>query len=211
MPTDESEAGKSLGSVPTYPDLDGKVAVVTGGSKGIGAATCRALAANGVAVAVVARNRDGIDAVVSSLRAEGRRAVGISADVVSWEEIERMRSEVEDQLGAVDVLVPFAGGFGSSTPVWETTEEEWTFVVEANLTSTFLTCKAFLPGMIERRRGAIVTMGSNAGRYLDITLTASYAAAKAGVVMFTRHIAKEVGDTGFGSTAWHRRRRSLSA
>jgi 3-oxoacyl-[acyl-carrier protein] reductase len=66
-------------------------------------------------------------------------------------------------------------------------------VIDANLTSTFLTCKSFLSGMIERRRGAIVTMASNAGRMLDVTVTASYAASKAGIVMFTRHVARELG------------------
>jgi len=107
-----------------------------------------------------------------------------------------MRARVEAELGPADILVPFAGGFGRHTPIQDITEEEWRFVVESNLTSTFLTCKAFLPGMLERRRGAIVTMASNAGRLLDIPLTASYAAAKAGIVMFSRHVAKEVGPRG---------------
>jgi 3-oxoacyl-[acyl-carrier protein] reductase len=90
----------------------------------------------------------------------------------------------------------FAGGFGARTPVQDITEAEWHHVIESNLTSTFLTVKTFLPGMIERRAGSIVTMSSNAGRLLDITLTASYAAAKAGIAMFTRHLAKEVGEYG---------------
>lgn len=182
--------------VPRYPDLAGKVAVVTGGSRGIGAATCRALASNGVRVAVVARERSAIDAVVAEIAGAGGEAIGVRADVVSFAEIEGMRGTVEGRLGPVDILVPFAGGFARHTPIWEITEEEWHFVVESNLTSTFLTCKSFLPGMIERRRGAIVTMASNGGRFLDIPLTASYAAAKAGIVMFTRHVAKEVGPHG---------------
>ena len=183
-------------AVPTYPDLSGRVAVVTGGSKGIGAATCRVLAANGVKVAVVARDRAGIDATVAGLRAEGAQAIGISADMVSVTDIERMRDEVEAEFGDVDILVPFAGGFGRHTPIWETTEQEWRSVIESNLTSTFLTCQAFIPGMMKRRRGSIVTMASNGGRLLDIPLTASYAAAKAGIVMYTRHIAIELGPHG---------------
>jgi 3-oxoacyl-[acyl-carrier protein] reductase len=182
--------------IPTYPDLEGQVAVVTGGSKGIGAATCRVLAANGVRVAVVARDPDAIDTVVSDLRRAGAEAVGISADVTDLGQIERTRRQVEDELGPPDVLVPFAGGFGRFTAVHDITEEEWHFVVESNLTSTFLTCKAFLPGMLERGRGAIVTMATNGARVLDIPLTASYAAAKAGVMVFTRHLAKEVGPRG---------------
>lgn len=182
--------------IPTYPDLAGKVAVVTGGSKGIGAATCRALAANGVRVAVVARDRAGIDAVVSGLRETGSEVVGLSADVTDLGQIDRMRSQVEAELGPPDVLVAFAGGFGRFTSVHDITEQEWHDVIESNLTSTFLTCKSFLPGMIERGSGAIVTMATNGARVLDIPLTASYAAAKAGVMVFTRHLAKEMGPHG---------------
>jgi 3-oxoacyl-[acyl-carrier protein] reductase len=182
--------------IPTYPDLAGQVAVVTGGSKGIGAATCRVLAANGVRVAVVARDRQGIDGVVSGLRGAGAEAIGISADVTELRQIDRMRSQVEAELGAPDVLVAFAGGFGRFTALHDITEEEWHDVIESNLTSTFLTCKSFLPGMIERGSGAIVTMATNGARVLDVPLTASYAAAKAGVMVFTRHLAKEVGPHG---------------
>ena len=182
--------------IPTYPDLAGQVAVVTGGSKGIGAATCRVLAANGVRVAVVARERQGIDAIVSGLHQAGAQAVGISTDVTDLRQIDRMRARVEDELGPPDVLIPFAGGFGRFTALHDITEEEWHDVIESNLTSTFLTCKSFLPGMIERGRGAIVTMATNGARVLDVPLTASYAAAKAGVMVFTRHMAKEVGPHG---------------
>ncbi len=182
--------------IPTYPDLAGKVAVVTGGSRGIGAATCRLLGANRVRVAVVARDRSTIDRVVTEIVGAGGDAVGISADVLSFDAIEGMRQTVEEAFGPVDILLPFAGGFGRHTPIWEITEEEWHLVVESNLTATFLTCKSFLPGMLDRGRGAIVTMASNGARLLDIPLTASYAAAKAGIVMFTRHVAKEVGPRG---------------
>ena len=182
--------------VPTYPDLAGKVAVVTGGSKGIGAATCRALAANRVRVGVVARDRVGIDGVVERLTREGGEAIGISADITSLAAVEGMRDLVEAELGPTDILIPLAGGFGRHTPILEITEEEFRNVVDWNLTSTFLAIKAFLPGMVERGRGAVVTMASNAARFLDIETTASYAAAKAGVVMLTRHVAREVGRHG---------------
>jgi 3-oxoacyl-[acyl-carrier protein] reductase len=182
--------------IPTYPDLAGKTAFVTGASKGIGLSACRMLAANGVKVAVVARGREAVDGAVDELRGAGALALGLTADCTSFAEIEAARRRTEEELGPVDIVIPFAGGFGARTPVQEITEEEWRFVVESNLTSTFLTVKSFLPGMIERRSGAIVTMASNAGRSLDMTLTASYAAAKAGIVMFTRHVAREVGQFG---------------
>jgi 3-oxoacyl-[acyl-carrier protein] reductase len=182
--------------VPRYPDLAGRVALVTGGSRGIGAATVRALAANDVRVAVNGRDQAAIDGVVRGVTDAGGTAIGVPADVCDWRAIEEMRERVEQELGPVDVLVPFAGGFGGMTPVHEISEEEWHSVIESNLTATFLTVKSFLPGMIDRRRGAIVTMASNAARFLDIKLTASYAAAKAGIAMFTRHVALEVGPFG---------------
>jgi 3-oxoacyl-[acyl-carrier protein] reductase len=183
-------------AIPTYPDLAGRVALVTGGSKGIGAATCRVLAANRVNVAVVARSQPGIDSIVAELREAGTEAIGISGDVGEMIEIERMHERVRSALGPIDILLPFAGGFGEFTPVEEISVEEWREVIEANLTATFLTVSAIVPSMIERRGGVIVTMSSNGGRYLDKLLTASYAAAKAGVIQFTRHVAKELGQYG---------------
>ncbi|HEX3615123.1 MAG TPA: SDR family NAD(P)-dependent oxidoreductase [Solirubrobacteraceae bacterium] len=181
---------------PTYPDLRGKTAFVTGGSKGIGRCAAQMLAANGVNVAVVARGAAEVDTTVDELREAGAEAIGVTADCTSAEQLEDARRVTEDKLGPVNILMAFAGGFGARTPVQDITEAEWHHVIESNLTSTFLTVKTFLPGMIERRAGSIVTMSSNAGRLLDITLTASYAAAKAGIAMFTRHLAKEVGEYG---------------
>jgi 3-oxoacyl-[acyl-carrier protein] reductase len=182
--------------IPTYPDLEGKVAVVTGGSKGIGAATCRMLVANGVRVGVVARAQGGIDALVAELRDAGGEAIGISADCGDEAELDAMRSRIEAELGPIDIALPFAGGFDAFTPIEEITASEWRTVIEDNLTSTFLTVRAVIPTMIERRRGVIVTMATNGARFLDKLLTASYVAAKAGVIQFTRHIAKELGPHG---------------
>ena len=179
-----------------YPDLEGRIAVVTGGSKGIGAATCAALATNGVRVAVVAREPASIADTVRPLAETGAEVIGVAADVTRADDLARLREEVEDRLGPVDILAPFAGGFLGSTPVWETSLEEWTATIDANLTSTFLTCGAFIPGMMQRRQGAIVTMASCVARVIDANLTASYAAAKAGVIAFTRHIARELGPSG---------------
>jgi 3-oxoacyl-[acyl-carrier protein] reductase len=180
--------------VPTYPDLAGKVAVVTGGSKGIGAACCRMLAANGARVAISARSAEGIAVLLDELRDGGADAIGVAGDCTSPADLGRLREEVEAELGPADILLTYAGGFSSFTPIEDIEEAEWRQVIDANLTSTFLTVKSFLPGMIERRTGAIVTMSSNGGRYLDKLLTASYAAAKAGVIQFTRHIALELGE-----------------
>ena len=107
-----------------------------------------------------------------------------------------MRERVEAELGPVELLAAFAGGFDHFTPIEEIGPDEWRDVIERNLTSTFLTVREFPPGMIERGRGSIVTMASISARVLDKPTTASYAAAKAGVIMFTRHLALEVGKHG---------------
>jgi 3-oxoacyl-[acyl-carrier protein] reductase len=99
-------------NVPTYPDLAGKVAVVTGGSGGIGAATCRLLAANGANVAVNGRDEAGIGAVVDEIRSDGGRAIGVAADVTDFAAIERMRQQTEQELGPVEVLAAFAASGG---------------------------------------------------------------------------------------------------
>jgi 3-oxoacyl-[acyl-carrier protein] reductase len=184
-------------SVPTYPDLAGKVAVVTGGSKGIGAATCVLLGHNGARVAVCGRDEETIDRVTGETREAGAEdAAGIAADLTTEEGVARLRAEIEEKLGPAEVLFAFAGGFGARTPLLETQLEEWNAVVESNLTSTFLTLREFAPGMVERGSGSIVTMASNAARFLDIQLTASYAAGKAGIAMLSRHAALELGPHG---------------
>ncbi len=188
----------TLSAVPAaiYPDLAGKTAFVTGGSKGIGAATCRLLAENGAKVAVVARGLEAAEELAAELRRDGAEAIALSADCTAPEQVGRARAAAEERLGPVGLLVPFAGGFESFTPVAEMTVEEFRTVVDDNLTSTFITVRAFLPAMIERRSGAIVTMSSISARFLDKLTQAAYAAAKAGVIMFTRHLAIEVGEHG---------------
>ena len=183
---------------PSYPDLKGKTAVVTGGSRGIGAATCHLLSANDVNVVVSGREPSAISNVVHSIRSDGGRAVGIPADCTDFAQIERMRNEAEREFGSVDVLVACVGGRGGFTPTEQITPEQWHLVIDKNLTATFLTVKSFLPGMIERRRGSIITVASSAGRFLiDASLaSSSYAAAKAGVVMFSRRVAGEVAKHG---------------
>jgi 3-oxoacyl-[acyl-carrier protein] reductase len=184
-------------NVPIYPDLAGKVAVVTGGSGGIGAATCRLLAANGARVAVNGRDQARIDTVVQAIRATGGEAIGVAGDCTDLTAVERMRQQVEQDLGPADVVAAFVGGGRARPgPVTDVPEQDWRSTVDGSLTATFLTLKSFLPGMVERGRGAIVTMASSAARLPGLGAPAPYVAAKAGVVMLTRQVAGEVGRHG---------------
>lgn len=180
-----------------YPDLAGQTAIVTGGSRGIGLATASELAANGVKVAIVARTLEEVIRAAEQLQAAtGVEALGVATDCCDAEGLAMMVAEVSETLGPPQILMAFAGGFHRTTPFLEIEEEEWRKVIDLNLTTTFLTLKAVVPGMVARGKGAIVTMASNAGRLLDIPLTASYAASKAGIVQLTRHAAMELGPLG---------------
>jgi 3-oxoacyl-[acyl-carrier protein] reductase len=179
----------------TYPDLAGKVAVVTGGSRGIGAATALALGANGVSVALVGRDQGALGRAAKAVAALGIKAIGVIADCTAEEQLVELRSTVNEQLGAVDILVAFAGGNGMPVATANETGEHWRDVIETDLTSTFLTVSEFLPEMLACHSGVIVTMASAAARQAAKS-SAAYAAAKAGVVAFSRHLAGEYAHEG---------------
>jgi 3-oxoacyl-[acyl-carrier protein] reductase len=184
-----------LAAVPTYPDLAGKIAVVTGGSRGIGAATARALTASGADVAVVGRDQPALAAVVDEIAQAGGRAIAVRADCTVEADLERLAAEVNAQLGPPAILATFAGGGGMPVPTTNETAAHWREVIESDLTSTFLTISAVLPSMLERGGGSIVTMSSAAARQASQS-NAAYAAAKAGVIAFSRHLANELGPQG---------------
>jgi 3-oxoacyl-[acyl-carrier protein] reductase len=178
----------------TYPDLAGKVAVVTGGSRGIGAAAAAALTANGALVAVVGRDQATLDASAKALANPGGRAVGVAADCTREEDIAALCHRVHDELGLADIVVAFAGGNGMPVPTAAETAEHWRLVLDGNLTATYLTIAAFLPDLVERN-GSVITMASSSARQATGS-SAAYAAAKAGVIGLTRHLAGELGPQG---------------
>ena len=183
--------------VPIYPDLAGKVTVVTGGSGGIGAATCRLLAANGAKVAVNGRDPTRIQTVVDAIRTTGGEAIGVAGDCTDLAAVEHLRQQVEEDLGPAEVVAAFVGGGRARPgPVADVPEQDWRSTVDGSLTATFLTLKSFLPGMIERGRGAILTMASSAARLPGLGAPAPYVAAKAGVMMLTRQVASDAGRHG---------------
>lgn len=175
-------------------NLSGKVALVTGSSRGIGAAIAGLLAREGAKVAVHGRDSVALSAVRAHIERAGGRAMQVTADVTSFAELESMRREIEGELGPLDILVANAGGsLTKPGPLEETSEDEWRASVDGNLTATFLTIKSFLPGMKERKSGNIITISSAAARRPHPMSPIPYAAAKAGIQMLTQHLASQVG------------------
>ncbi|MFD0683776.1 SDR family NAD(P)-dependent oxidoreductase [Actinomadura fibrosa] len=179
----------------TYSDLRGKVVVVTGGSRGIGARTARAFADQGAKVCVVGRDEAALTAVTADIASAGGTAIAVTADVTGAAALEEVRRRTESELGPADVLCAFAGGQGFPVPSAELTEERWRQVIDSDLTSAFLTVRTFLPGMLDRGRGSIITMSSAAGRQPS-QANLAYGVANAGLVMLTRHLATEAGPGG---------------
>jgi 3-oxoacyl-[acyl-carrier protein] reductase len=179
----------------SYTDLAGRVAVVTGGSRGIGAQTARMLAAQGVRVCVVGRDADALDGVVGEITASGGVAVAAIADLTSAAAVGEAGMRARERLGPVEVLCAFAGGQGRPAPSEELTEARWREILDADLTSAFLTIREFLPDMADRGRGSIIAMSSAAGRAPSRSNLA-YGVANAGLIMLVRHLATEFGPRG---------------
>jgi 3-oxoacyl-[acyl-carrier protein] reductase len=174
-----------------------QVVWVTGSSRGIGAGIARRFAAEGAKVALHGRDEAALAAVRADIESAGGRAVGVVGDVTRFADVDRMRNEIEAGLGPIDVLVANAGGsFTPPGPLEEVTEAGWRASIDGNLTATFLTLKSVLPGMKARRRGAIVTVSSAAGRRAHPRSPIPYAAAKAGVELLTQDVAAQVGPFG---------------
>src|SRR5215469_11223415 len=177
--------------------LDGQVALVTGSSRGIGAAIAAELARQGAAVAVHGRDTGAAAAVAAEIARDGGKAITVTGDVTDFGQVESVRRQVEDGLGPVDILVANAGGsFTRPALLEEIPEDGWRATVDGNLLATFLTLKSFLPGMKDRRRGTIITISSAAGRRPHPGSPIPYGAAKAAVVLLTKDVAAQAGPFG---------------
>ncbi len=145
--------------------LRDKIALVTGSSRGIGAAIAQLFVQEGAKVAIHGRDRVALSSVKGAIERAGGNAMEVFGDVTRFEEVEALRSQIEDAFGPIDVLVANAGGsFTTPGLIEETSEDGWRASVEGNLTATFLTIKSILPGMKQRKTGIIITMSSAAGR-----------------------------------------------
>jgi 3-oxoacyl-[acyl-carrier protein] reductase len=178
-------------------DLQGRIALVTGSSRGIGAAIAKLFAQRGAAVIVHGRDAEAVKAVTADIEGTGGRAIAAIADLTCYEQIEAMRSSIEQRLGPVDILVANAGGSTVRPgPLEDIAEADWRASVDANLTATFLSIKAFLPGMKQRHHGVIITVSSAAARRPTPRSPIAYAAAKAGIEVLTKELATQAGPDG---------------
>jgi 3-oxoacyl-[acyl-carrier protein] reductase len=177
--------------------LGGRVALVTGSSRGIGAAIARRFASAGARVVVHGRDETALAGVLDEIRRAGGTAIAVRGDVSNEGDLVRMRDEIERGLGAVEILVANAGApYTMPGPLEEIPVDGWRAAIEGNLTATFLTVRTFLPAMKQRGAGNIVTVSSAAARRPHPQSPVDYAAAKAGIQMLTQHLAAQVGPSG---------------
>lgn len=174
-------------------NLAGQVAIVTGGGRGFGREIARALAKEGVRVAVIARTAGQLAETVSLIQNDGGQALAITADVTDSSAVLAMVEQVERELDPVDLLVNNAGRLTVIAPVWEADPAEWWRDVEVNLRGTFLCCHAVLKRMTQRRRGRIINFTSAA-----MAKVTAYDCSKVAVTRFTDILARETGEYGIG-------------
>jgi len=176
-------------------DFTGKIALVTGGGNGIGAATCRAFAAAGARVAVVDRDAAAAERVAAEITGGNGRAAAYALDVADRDAFARLAEGITEAWGGIDILVNGAGATVRRM-IGKMGAEDWDRVIAVNLTGAFNGIRAVLPHMRVRGGGAIVNIASIAGQRISFGGTANYTASKAGLLGLTRHAAYELAPDG---------------
>jgi 3-oxoacyl-[acyl-carrier protein] reductase len=188
---------RSQTEMPNYLDLTGKVALITGASSGIGAATSSLFGELGANVAIgYHSNSQGAADVQRRIGDAGGNAISIQADMRKDSDIQTMVKNVTEQLGPIDILVNNAGSLLRRMKAAELDEAVWNEILNLNLTSAALCSRAVISSMIERRRGSIVNVVSIAGRNGGGPGAGPYAAAKGGLITYTKSLAKELAPYG---------------
>lgn len=172
-----------------------KTVLITGASRGIGAATARLFVKNGYTVAVNYRaDKDGAEALVAKITAEGGDAFAVCADVADYAAVEAMTAQVLERCGQVDVLIHNAG-VAQQALLTDTTPQEWQRMIGVHLDGAYHCAHALVPSMVRRHSGVILTVSSMWGE-VGASCEVAYSAAKAGLIGFTKALAKELGPSG---------------
>lgn len=174
--------------------LDGRIALITGGGRGLGRAIALAFAEAGADVAVASRKRADIDAVAKDITVRQRRGIAIEVDVTNSASVTKMVEEARSVFGRIDILVNSAG-IGFSSLLVDMSDADWEKIIATNLNGTFYACRAAAQGMIAQKSGSIVNLASVAGLKGAPGL-AAYAASKGGVIQLTRSLALELARFG---------------
>ena len=185
-------------TAPGLPLAD-RVAVVTGGTSGIGLALVRGLAEAGAHVVPLSRRREQVDTAATEVEARGRRAVRVTGHVSDRASLEAALTRILEELGTVDILVNCAG-ITKRRPTLEVSDEEWSSILETNLTGTWRACQVFGRLMLERGYGRIINIASLAS-FVGLFEVAAYTASKAGVAGLTKALAVEWGRRGVNVNA----------
>jgi NAD(P)-dependent dehydrogenase (short-subunit alcohol dehydrogenase family) len=180
-------------------DLSGRVAVVVGGTSGIGRALALGLADAGADVVATGRREDLVESVASEIQRRGRRSLALSCDVEDLHSLERLRDTCVSSLGGVDILIA-AAGRTQRVPSLQMTDDEWARVIDTNLNGVFRTCRVFAAPMMAKRRGRIITIASLSS-FVGLFEVAAYTASKAGVAGLTRALAVEWAKHGVNVNA----------
>lgn len=175
--------------------LEGKMALITGASRGIGKAIAQAMAEHGADVAVAARAVEALEQTAKEIEALGRRAVVVPCDVTNPAQVEEMVKTTIEKLGGLDVVVNNAGGSRFMAPLTGVREDGWDKMINVNLKSVYLVSKAAGPHLLAQRKGSLINIASTAGVQGSVGLS-FYSAAKWGVLGVTRSLAKEWAHAG---------------
>jgi 2-hydroxycyclohexanecarboxyl-CoA dehydrogenase len=173
---------------------NGRVALVSGGARGIGEAIARSLAEDGLTVVVADLRKADAEATAAAIRADGGKALGVEMDVTSSDSVAAGLAAAQESQGPIDVLVNNAG-WDDLKPFVDTDEEFWDRVLEVNFKGALRLTHGVLPGMADRGFGRIINIGSDAGR-VGSSLESVYSGAKGGVIAFTKTVAREVAREG---------------
>ena len=173
--------------------FDGKIAIVTGSSDGIGRATALLIAREGGQLVLNARGQERLEAARTAIQAVGTPPLAVAGDVAQRVVAERLVEETLRHFDRVDILVNNAGGGSDLRVLEEVTDEDWERTLHSNLGSAFLLCRAIAPAMKQQRSGRIVNVSSLAGRNVSRLSGPQYSSAKAGMLGLTRHLAQDLG------------------